>query len=151
MKNLLKKPYIFWIVTIFLIYTILNFYISGFNNTFILILKYASTVNWFELIISIIFSLSIGILVALNSVLVYIKYKERQKCKNQTFLAGLGAIGGLATGFCPLCITGLFPLVLSLVGITFSFASLPFKGLEIQFIIIIILFISYKSLKNRNI
>lgn len=151
MKNLFKKPYVFWIITIFLSYTILNFYISGFNNTFVLILKYASTVNWLELIISIIFSLTIGILVALNSVLVYVKYKERQKCKNQTVLAGLGAIGGLATGFCPLCITGLFPLILSMIGITFSFASLPFKGIEVQFGIIIILFISYKYLKNRNI
>lgn len=148
MKNILKKPYIFWIITIFLIYTILNFYISGFNNTFILILKYASTVNWTELIISIIFSITIGILVALNSVLVYIKYKERQKCKNQTVLAGLGAIGGLATGFCPLCVTGLFPLILSMIGITFSFASLPFKGIEIQFVVIILLIISYKMLKR---
>ncbi len=148
MKSLLKKPYIFWIITIFLVYTILNFYISGFNNTFILILKYASTVNWTELIISIIFSITIGILVALNSVLVYIKYKERQKCKNRTVLAGLGAIGGLATGFCPLCVTGLFPLILSMIGITFSFASLPFKGLEVQFVIIILLIISYNMLKR---
>src|SRR3989338_4667810 len=149
MKKILQKPYIYFVIIIFLVYTILNFYISGFNNTFILILKYASTVNWLELIISIIFSLTIGILVALNSVLVYVKYKERQKCKNQTVLAGLGAIGGLATGFCPLCITGLFPLVLGLIGITFSFASLPFNGLEIQFCIIVLLIISYRSLGKK--
>ena len=149
MKKILQKPYIYFVIIIFLVYTILNFYISGFNNTFILILKYASTVNWLELIISIIFSLTIGILVALNSVLVYVKYKERQKCKNQTVLAGLGAIGGLATGFCPLCITGLFPLVLGLIGITFSFASLPFNGLEIQFGIIVLLIISYRSLGKK--
>ena len=149
MKKILQKPYIYFVIIIFLVYTILNFYISGFNNTFILILKYASTVNWLELIISIMFSLIIGILVALNSVLVYIKYKERQKCKNQTVLAGLGAIGGLATGFCPLCITGLFPLVLGLIGITFSFASLPFNGLEIQFGIIVLLIISYRSLGKK--
>ena len=149
MKKILQKPYIYFVIIIFLVYTILNFYISGFNNTFILILKYASTVNWLELIISIIFSLTIGILVALNSVLVYVKYKERQKCKNQTVLAGLGAIGGLATGFCPLCITGLFPLVLGLIGITFSFASLPFNGLEIQFGVIVLLIISYRSLDKK--
>ena len=150
MKNLLKKPYVFWIITIFLIYTILNFYISGFNNTFKLIFKYASTVNWLELAISILFSITIGILISLNSVLLYIKYKERQKCKNQTFLAGLGTIGGLATGFCPLCVTGLFPIILSLIGISFTFASLPFKGLEIQLLVIIILFISYKSLNKKE-
>ena len=148
MKKLLKTPYIYFTITIFLIYTILNFYISGFNSTFQLILKYASTVNWLEIIISITFSLIIGILIAFNSVLLYIKYKEKQKCKNQTVLAGLGTIGGLATGFCPLCVTGLFPLMLGLLGITFSFASLPFNGLEIQLLVIIILFISYKMIRK---
>src|SRR3989344_5705132 len=144
MKKILQKPYIYSIIAIFFIYSTLNFYTSGFNNTFQLILKYASTVNWLEIIISITFSLIIGIFVALNSVLLYIKYKERQKCKNQTILAGLGAIGGLATGFCPLCVAGLLPLILGLLGITLSFASLPFNGLEIQLLVIIILFISYK-------
>jgi len=148
MKKILQKPYIYFTIIIFLIYTILNFYISGFNSTFQLILKYASTVNWLEIIISITFSLIIGILIAFNSVLLYIKYKERRKCKNQTVLAGLGAIGGLATGFCPLCVTGLFPLILGLLGITFSFASLPFNGLEIQLLVIIILFISYKMIRK---
>ncbi|MDO8508650.1 MAG: hypothetical protein Q7S27_03110 [Nanoarchaeota archaeon] len=148
MQKLLKTPHLYSIIAIFFIYSTLNFYTSGFNNTFQLILKYASTVNWLEIIISITFSLIIGIFVALNSVLLYIKYKERQKCKNQTVLAGLGAIGGLATGFCPLCVTGLLPLILGLLGITFSFASLPFNGLEIQLLVIIILFSSYKMIKK---
>ena len=148
MKKILQKPYIYFTIIIFLIYTILNFYISGFNSTFQLILKYASTVNWLEIIISITFSLIIGILIAFNSVLLYIKYQGMRKCKSQTVLAGLGAIGGLATGFCPLCVTGLFPLILGLLGITFSFASLPFNGLEIQLLVIIILFISYKMIRK---
>ena len=85
---------------------------------------------------------------ASNSILAYIKYKERKKCNNEITLSGIGTLGGLATGICPLCVTGIFPLLLSLIGISFSFASLPFQGIEIQILITLILLVSLINLSK---
>lgn len=150
MKRIFKAPYIYFFVLIFILYLILNVFISGFNDTIPLIIVYASTVNWFKLGISLILTLIIGFLVALNVVYIYILYKERKKCKEGKALAGVGSVGGLIVGVCPICVTGLVPLVLGLLGVGFSFASLPFQGIEIQALMIIILIISFKML-NRNL
>ena len=139
LKIVFKKPHIYQVIGIFLIYILLNIWLSGFYNTIKLIIIYASTINWFELIISIILTLTIGVLVSVNSVYAYIKYKERKKCLNEATMAVAGGIGGLIVGVCPLCVTGLFPLIFSFFGIGFSFASLPLKGIEVQILVIIIL------------
>ena len=148
MKTAFKKPYIFYVVAIFFIYLILNIFISGFYNTIPLILTYAATVNWLKLMISLILSLAIGIFVAVNVTYVYIAHQQRKKCLSGGATAGIGTIGGLITGICPLCITGLFPLIFGLFGISFSLASLPFQGIEIQAAVLILLFISYKMLEK---
>ena len=124
-------------------------FISGFYNTIPLIIVYAKTLNWLKLGFSLLLTLTIGFLVSVNSVLVYIKYKERKKCRG-VGTASVGAAGGLIVGVCPLCITGIFPLLLGLLGISFSFASLPFQGIEIQVLVIIILLISLYLLKKDN-
>ena len=142
MKEIFKRPYVYWFFLIFFGYLILNVWVSDFYNTIPLIIKYAQTVNWFSVGLSIIFSLLIGFLVACNGVLVYMKYQERKQCKEGVALASAGSIGGLAVGVCPLCVTGIFPLVLSFFGISFSFASLPFQGMEVQIIFIILLALS---------
>ena len=94
-------------------------------------------------------SLLIGFLVALNGVLVYIKYHERKRCREGVAVASTGSIGGLAVGVCPLCITGVFPLFLSFFGISFSFTSLPFQGVEVQILIIIVLVLSLYMLDKK--
>ncbi|MEM3091736.1 MAG: hypothetical protein QXD05_01245 [Candidatus Pacearchaeota archaeon] len=137
---------------IFILYLILDVFISGFNDTIPIIIAYSATVDWLKLGISLILTLSIGFLVAINGVYIYILYKERKKCKEGKILAGTGTVGGLVIGVCPLCVTGLFPLIFGLLGLSFSFASLPFQGIEIQILIIIILLTSFKMLtKHRNI
>lgn len=148
MRHLFKKPYIYWLFAIFIVYILINILLSGFYNTIPLILKYASTVNWLKLTISIILTLAIGVFVSLNSVLVYIKYKERKTCKNESLLTGAGLVGGIATGVCPLCVAGIFPLLLSLLGISFSFASLPFQGIEIQILVLILLIVGFVNLRK---
>ena len=115
---------------------------SGFYNTIPLIIAYAQTVNWFKLGLSVVFSLTIGALVAINIVVVYFAYHERRACRNAGTLTTIGTAGGLAAGICPLCVTGLLPLIFGLFGITFSFAMLPFGGLEVQVLTIILLSIS---------
>ena len=145
MKILLKKPYVFWLILIFILYLILNVIFSGFYNTIQSIFIYYKTIEWFKLGFSILLTLIIGVLVSINAVSFYIKYKERKnlkKCKEAGVLGGVGTVGGLITGVCPLCVTGLIPLILSLFGISFSFAVLPFGGIEIQILIAIILSIS---------
>ncbi len=149
MKILLKKPYLYFVILIFLVYLGINILFSGFYNTIPLILVYSKTVDWFKLGISIFLTLVIGALISFNSVLIYIKYKERRKCKKDITLSSAGAIGGLVTGVCPLCITGIIPLVLGFLGISFSFASLPFRGIEVQVLVAIVLTASLINLVKR--
>src|SRR3989338_470233 len=149
MKILLKKPYIYFVILILLVYLLLNIFISGFYNTIPLILVYAKTLNWFKLGISIFLTIIIGALIAFNSVLIYVKYKERKKCKRELSLSSAGAIGGLVTGVCPLCVTGLIPLILGFIGVSFSFASLPFQGIEVQVLVVIILLMSLINLSRK--
>ena len=151
MQRIFKKPYLYFTIGIFLLYLLINLLISGFYNTIPLIIAYANNVNWFKLSISIILSLSIGILIAINCIYIYIKYKERKQCIKGGAITGLGTIGGLVTGFCPLCVTGLFPILFGFFGVSFSLASLPFQGIEIQLAIVILLLISLKTLNDRNI
>lgn len=149
MNIALRKPYIYATITVFVIYLLTLIMISGFYNTIPLILVYAGTVSWFKLGISILLSLVIGLLVAFNVVDVYVKYKQRKQCKEAGTVAAIGTVGGLMVGVCPLCVTGVIPLVLGLLGVTFSFASLPFEGIEVQILTIIILIISLWMLNRR--
>ncbi len=149
MRKIFRKPYLYWFLGIFVFYLILNVLISGFYDTIPLIIIYAKTVNWFKLGISLILTFVIGFLVSLNGVLIYMKYKERKKCKG-VGTASVGAVGGLITGVCPLCVTGIFPLIFSLIGISFSLGALPFQGIEVQILVALILFISYRQISKKS-
>src|SRR3989344_4682120 len=130
MKRVFKKPHLYWLIGIFAFYLLLNVIFSGFYNNLPLIIYNASTVNWLKLGISIVLTLAIGILVAINAVYAYLLYKQRKRCLEGSAVAGVGTAVGLAAGVCPLCITGVLPLLLSLLGLSFSFASLPLGGIE---------------------
>lgn len=150
MRSAFRKPYVYWTIGIFFIYLLLNFLLSGFYDTLILIMIYAETIDWLKLSLSLILTLLIGFLVAVNLVYFYLRYKERADCKKEGALTGAGAVGGLAVGICPLCVTGLFPLLLSLIGISFTFASLPFQGLEIQVLVVVILLLSLRMVTKPS-
>ena len=149
MKRVFQKPYIYYFLLIFFLYLLINLLLSGFYKTVPLIIIYVKTVSWFKLSISLLLSLSIGFLVSLTSVLAFIKYKERKQCKEGIALSGVGSVGGLVVGGCPLCVAGVFPLLLSLVGVSFSFASLPFQGMEIQILVLVVLAISLYILNKK--
>ena len=149
MGEAFKKPYIYLMLLIFLIYIILNLFISGFYETVILIVRYSEAVNWVKLSLSIALSLVIAILIAINTTYLYINYKQKKICKKEATTTSMATIGGLITGFCPLCITGLFPVIFGIFGISLSLASLPFQGIEVQFFIAVILVISYGMLVRR--
>lgn len=149
MKRLLQKPYVYWVLGIFVVYLGLNVYISEFYITIKYLAVYANQIHWIKLGLGMLFTVVIAALVAVNSVYSYIRYREKQKIKKSGALACVGTIGGLATGVCSSCVTSVFPLVLGLFGVTFSWASLPFEGLEIQALTITILGVSLYWLKRK--
>ena len=153
-KIIFKKPYIYYFIIIFFVYLTLNIIFSQFYITIRYIPKYLETINWFELLTSLIFSLIIAFLVSLTVLTSYLKYKERKNIKKGVALSAIGTTSGFAAGICTACVAGLFPFIFSLFGISFSWLSLPFKGLEFQLLVIIILLLSLyflnKKPKNLN-
>ncbi len=139
MKRLIHKPYLYWVVGIFLVYLALNIYLSQFYITARYLSIYASQLNWGKLLLGMLFTVLIAALVAANSVSGYIRWKERQSVKKAGAIACVGSIGGLATGVCSSCVASVFPLVLGLFGVSFSWASLPFQGLEVQGLLVVLL------------
>ena len=149
MKELLRRPYVYWVAGIFLAYMVLNILLSQFYVTAQYIPYYFDTIKWGKLLTSALFSIAIGILIAINSVFSYIKYQERKAVIREGLITSAAAIGGLATGVCSACVAGLFPLIFSLFGLSFSFAALPLEGLEVQGLLIAVLGVSLYYL-NRS-
>src|SRR3989338_9112322 len=150
MKQLTQKPYLYWLIGIFIFYTGLNIYISSFYETIQYIPLYAQQIHWGKLLLGIVFTIIIAALVAINSVYGYIRYKHHQQIKKSGVVACVGAIGGLATGVCSSCVVAIFPVLFSLFGITFSWISLPFQGLEIQALMIILLSVSLWWMRKKD-
>ena len=149
-KEVFKKPYIYFFILILIVYLTLNILISQFYITLRYIPKYIDTINWLELTLSILFTLVIAFLVSLTILLSYMKYRQRQKIKKGVAIAALGTTSGFAAGVCTACVAGIFPFIFSLFGISFSWLSLPFKGLEFQLLVIILLLTSLHLLNKRS-
>ncbi len=149
MRRLFRFPALAWVLGIFLLYELLNILATGFHTTLYYAYLYRAQVNWLELGFSSFLALVIGVLVGLTSVSAYLQYKERQACREGTVLAGIGALGGLVTGFCPICTVSVIGLLFSTLGIGFSLGSLPFQGIEIQLLTIIILSVSLWFLERK--
>jgi len=139
MKQVWQRPYIYWVVGIFLVYLGINIYLSDFYELVKFIPFYLDQIHWAKLIFGIVFTLTISSLVAINAVYGYIHYKHHQTIKKAEIVTCVGAIGGLATGVCSVCVVSVFPFIFGLFGITFSWISLPFQGLEVQALIIVLL------------
>jgi len=59
-NQIFKKPSIYWIFLIFVIYLASNIIFSDFYNTIKLIIVYASTVDWLKIGILVLLTLVIG-------------------------------------------------------------------------------------------
>ena len=149
-RAVFKKPYIYFFFLIFFLYLVLNIFISQFYVTIQYIPRYLETVKWMELVLSGLFTLIIGFLISINSLFLYFNFKERKNVKKQALIASIGTFGGFATGVCSACVAGLFPFLFGLFGVSFSFLSLPFKGMEIQVVIILLLIINFYFLQKKS-
>src|SRR3989344_6191486 len=137
--TIFKRPYVFWLAGLFVLYLALAVLLSEFYVTVQYIPYYVGQIHWIELGLSVLFTIIIAFLVAYNAVNLYCLYKKRKTLSKKTGISCIAAFGGLAVGVCPICATGLLPLVLGSVGVAFTWAALPFKGLEMQIIVIALL------------
>ncbi len=150
MKSIFCKPYVYWVIGIFFFYLGLNVYISEFYVTIPYLSVYAAQIKWGKLILGILLTLLIAALVAINSVYGYILYRRRKLVAGEGVLTCVGTIGGLATGVCSACVTSVFPLIFGLFGVTFSWAALPFEGIEVQVLMVVVLGLSLWWMRRKN-
>lgn len=132
-----KHPYVWWTLSIFVAYVLLNVALSNYLTTLQSMFYYWRSTNP-KLFLSLLFTLTIAALIAVSMVTAFLKYQERKALKGGTVACATSAVG-LAIGMCPLCGASVLPLVLSAIGITFTLGSLPFQGMELQVGIIALL------------
>ena len=144
----IKKQNSVIFIFIFLLYLILAFFLSDFYLSVPYIPYYSSTIDWIEFSFSIFLTLVIAILTAVNGVQIYKNFKKISS--SQKGISCAGTVIGLTTGVCSTCVAGFFPFIFGIVGISFSYLSLPFKGLEIKMLSIILLLIGFYFLKKEK-
>ena len=146
-KIVFEKPYVLWTVLIFMIYMVANILLSQFYHTLKYIPYYVSSIRWGEFVFSIVFSILIGLLIAINTVIVYIRHRER-KTRKESALTCAATLGGFATGICSACIAGFFPFLFEMAGISISWTALPFNGIEVQAVIVTLLLVNLHMLRK---
>ena len=114
----------------------LNF-VNGFVKSYVL----------FSVPLSVIIATLIGINIAL--VVSKIQYLKNLKSGSATSFFGILA-GAFASG-CPGCAVGFFPAFASVFGISATLASLPFGGIELQLVSVLLLAVSIFLLSNDKV
>ncbi len=138
-KQFFARTELFVGTLIFLLYIGISIWLSDFYTTLQTLPYYTQTLNWPEFLLAGFFTLTIGTLIAANTVLGYRRYTTHKSIQKQSTTTCAAAVAGIATGVCPICIGGIVPPIAALLGTSLSWASLPFKGLEIQAGIILLL------------
>ncbi len=149
LKQLFQRPYLFWIAGIALIYISLNMFLSKFYLTLWYVPYFLDTMNWTDFLLSLGFTILIGILVAINMLLSYLHYQENKHHLNQkncvshdrkaTIFASIGAFLGLAIGVCSACTPLFFPLLLSIFDVSLTWSMLSINGLQVQLVLVVLL------------
>lgn len=151
MKRVFRKPFIYWMLGIFFVYLTINIIVSQFYITVQYVPYYLDQLNWFELVGSFVLAVAIASLISVNSVFGFIKYQERKAfAKGSTAATCAGTVAGLSTGVCAACVSGVFPTVLGVLGVSFSWAALPLGGVEVQLATAAVLATSLYFLNRRK-
>jgi len=130
-KHILKqrKYFLIFLITAIIYLGIYYFIITYFLESFSLFFKnYVKSYAYPAFGLNIIVALLMGINISL---LVY-KLKEFTANKKSSAMSGVGIFAAALANGCPGCFAGLFPLVLSIFGISATLSILPFNGLELQ-------------------
>lgn len=138
-KAILKRPYIFYFILIFLAYIALNLII---NKLYVNTLVFTTFALWFRIPFLIFNFLLVPFLAALTINLSVLRFKEASSLGLGSGATGLGAFGGILGGACPGCFVGLFPAFLGVFGVTATLSIFPFYGLEIQLASVVLLLIA---------
>ena len=139
------KPYSFYFIFFFFLYLIFNVWIIEVHITYRVLID-----NLYYGIPMVILSILVAAFVALDINLMIMKFKELKKVnKGAGGVTTIAIFLGLLGGACPGCIAGLFPVVMGIFGGTaFSLNALPFYGLELQALSLVLLVIGARLMSK---
>ncbi|MEK6834749.1 MAG: hypothetical protein AABX61_00615 [Nanoarchaeota archaeon] len=149
-KHLLKQKDYFRIFLISGIsYLILSFYLIYyfFNGFYLFFNYYIKYYPW----LNILFTLTLALLFGINLVLIIFRFKEVRKYNNESGTGIFTSVLSLFSAGCPVCSFTILSFLIPGLSTAFTLAILPFKGLEIQLLGIILLLISIFILTKENV
>ena len=149
-KLLLKQKTYFKIFLISsILYLILSFYLIYyfFNGFYLFFNYYLRYYPYFNILFTIILSFLFGI----NLSLIIYRFREIKKYNNESGTGIFTSALSLFSAGCPVCSLSILTLLLPSIFAGVSLVILPFKGLEIQFLGILLLLISIFVLTKENI
>ena len=148
-KAIFSRPYVFYFICIFIVYMVLNILL---NQTYVTFNTFFSSYRPSFYIPFMILNLITAFLVPLNINLSILKFKDLSfNTKGEEGFSIVGVFGGLLGGACPGCFAGLFPAFVGLFGISATLGNLPFFGLEIQVLSIVLLIIGAVLLSRETV
>ncbi|MEK6914807.1 MAG: hypothetical protein AABW83_04105 [Nanoarchaeota archaeon] len=147
-RAIFRRPYSFYFIFLFFLFLFSDIWINKLYITYRVLIEKS-----YYGILFIFLILTIAFLTSLNINLIIIKFKEFKKINyNSGGFTTLGIFFGVLGGACPGCIVGLFPAVTGIfLGTGASLNLLPFKGIELQILSVILLVISAKLLSKNNV
>ena len=149
-RALLKQKSYFRIFIIaFILYLALSMYLIYyfFNGFYLFFNYYIRYYPW----LNILFTLILAFLFGINLTLIIFRFKEVKSYNNESGAGIFTSVISLFSAGCPVCSFSIISFLIPAIGTTFSLAILPFKGLEIQLLGIIILLISIFILTKENV
>jgi hypothetical protein len=124
----------FTMITVLYVHdTLQNFYRSMYFT-------YTFSFSAFTVLLSVVFGINIALFTA----------KVREVRLKSASLGATGIFFGSLAAGCPGCFFGLFPLVLSVFGISATLAILPFNGIELQALALMALCLSSVTLAKET-
>jgi hypothetical protein len=130
-KSVLKQRKYFLIFLISAIgysaayYFIISYFLDGFSNLFT---SYVKSYAYSALGLNILVALLLGV----NISMIIYRFKSYATGKKSSMMSGVGIFAAALANGCPGCFAGLFPLILSIFGVSATLSVLPFNGLELQ-------------------
>ena len=124
-----KKYFLIFLITALIYlgiyYLIINYFLTSFSLFFTIYVKsYAYPAFILNIIVAILMGVNI-------SLLIY-RMKEFATDKKSSMMSGVGIFAAALANGCPGCFAGLFPVILSIFGISATLSILPFNGLELH-------------------